>query len=51
LPTKRVYKSDATALSNRGKEEESESRYDMETKGLDEPACEIVALGDTFLAI
>jgi hypothetical protein len=46
-----VYKSDTTALSNRGEEEESEAGYDMETKRLDEPACEEVTLGDTFLAI
>jgi hypothetical protein len=46
----RAYKSDTTALSNRRKEEESEARYDMETKGLNEPACEKVALSDAFLA-
>ena len=46
-----AYKSDATTLSNRRKEEESEAGYDMETKGLNEPACEKVALGDAFLAI
>jgi hypothetical protein len=47
---RRAYKSDTTALSDRGKEEESEAGYNMETKGLNKPACEKVALGDAFLA-
>jgi hypothetical protein len=51
LSIRRVYKSDTAALSDCGKEKESEAGYDMETKGLYESACEEVALGDTFLAI
>jgi len=45
-----TYECDTTALSNRREEEESETRYDMETKGLDEPASKKIALGDAFLA-
>ena len=47
----RAYKGDAAAPSNRGKKDESKARYDMETKGLDEAACEKVTLGDTFLTV
>jgi hypothetical protein len=45
-----TYECNPTALSNRGEEEESEARHDMETKGLDEPTCKEIALRDTFFA-
>lgn len=46
----KAYECNTTALSNRGKEEKSKAGYDVETKGLDEPARKEVALGNAFLA-